>query len=63
MYSGENIVDALNKEIDALKEALARGHADSYETYKGLCGQIRGLSTAIRVVTDLAKQQENDDDD
>ena len=52
------LVDYDNKlaqEIEALKSRLSRGEASSYEEYKSLAGQIRGLTSARNTLADMAK--------
>lgn len=46
----------------SLADALAEGAAKSYEEYKQLVGEIRGLSFAQLCVSDLVRKLENDDD-
>jgi hypothetical protein len=45
-----------------LADALAEGAAKTFEEYKQLVGEIRGLSFAQRCVNDLVRKLENDDD-
>jgi hypothetical protein len=47
---------------DSLALALADGAAKSFEEYKQLVGEIRGLSFAQLCVSDLVRKLENDDD-
>jgi|DEB19_MinimDraft_2_1074335.scaffolds.fasta_scaffold367537_2 hypothetical protein len=47
----------------SLADALAEGAAKSYEEYKQLVGEIRGLSFAQLCVSDLVRKLENDDDE
>jgi|TARA_R110000868_G_scaffold111451_1_gene300984 hypothetical protein len=47
----------------SLADALAEGAAKSYEEYKQLVGEIRGLSFAQLCVNDLVRKLENDDDE
>ena len=46
----------------SLADALAEGAAKSYEEYKQLVGEIRGLSFAQLSVSDLVRKLENDDE-
>ena len=46
----------------SLADALAEGAAKSYEEYKQLVGEIRGLSFAQLCVSDLVRKLENGDD-
>jgi hypothetical protein len=39
-----------------LSEVLCAGNARSYEQYKELCGQIRGLMTAQLEIADLVRK-------
>ena len=51
------------EEIGALKEHAGKGNCANYAEYQLVCGQIRGLTTALHMTKDLAKQQMDDDDD
>lgn len=56
----------LNKEIDEqvaqLQDAVMFGQLTSYEEYKFLCGQIRGLLAAKEIISDLKQRMEDNDD-
>ena len=58
--------DVLNEQIDEkvaqLKDHMAEGRAETYEEYKKLCGEIRGLLTARGYALDLKHRLENSDD-
>ena len=60
-----NDFDYLLKEykdrMTMLSEALARGNAASYEEYKYICGQLRGLEAACSIITDLKQKMEHSD--
>jgi len=58
----EVLIQQANERIDQLKEFLAEGRADSYEEYKKLCGEIRGLLTMRGYTLDLKNKMENSDD-
>jgi len=58
----EVLIQQANERIDHLKEFLAEGRADSYEEYKKLCGEIRGLLTMRGYTLDLKNKMENSDD-
>jgi Cdc6-like AAA superfamily ATPase len=47
--------EKLEEQKIQLSEVLCAGNAKSYEHYKELCGQIRGLMTAQREITDLVR--------
>lgn len=59
-----NALDVLIVEIKdnirMIENALSLGKASSYDEYKYLCGEIRGLLTALDNVKDLKNRMEND---
>jgi hypothetical protein len=63
----DKYLEYLNKQFKerqaSLALALAEGAAKSYEEYKQLVGEIRGLSFAQLCVNDLVRKLENDDDE
>jgi hypothetical protein len=63
MDLGETIVFELDQKISQLKDSLATGRPASYEEYKALCGEIKGLLYAREYVKDLKRQLENSDDE
>jgi len=46
-----------------LSEALARGNCGSFEEYKYICGQLRGLEAACGIIIDLKQKMEHSDDE
>lgn len=58
----EAIVEQTDDKISQLKDYLAEGKAESYEEYKRLCGEIKGLLTARGYALDLQQRMENMDD-
>jgi len=58
----EVIVEQTDDKISQLKNYLAEGKAESYEEYKRLCGEIKGLLTARGYALDLQQRMENMDD-
>jgi hypothetical protein len=46
-----------------LSEVLCAGNAKSYEQYKELCGQIRGLMTAQLEISDLVRNLKEAEDE
>ena len=56
------LVKQSDEKIAQLKDYLAEGRADSYEEYKKLCGEIKGLLTARGYALDLQQTMENSDD-
>ena len=62
MDAFEVIVKQIDDKVSQLNEHIASGRASSFEEYKSLCGEIRGLLTARGYTLDLQKQMENIDD-
>jgi hypothetical protein len=56
------VVSKYEEEQEKLSAFLADGNAKSYEQYREMCGQIRGLQVAAGMLKDLAKSTEDDDD-
>jgi hypothetical protein len=62
MDAFEVIVKDINEKVEQLSEYVSSGNAASYEEYKRLCGEIRGLLTARGYTLDLKKRMENSDE-
>lgn len=58
----EVIVEQTDDKISQLKDYLAEGKAESFEEYKRLCGEIKGLLTVRGYALDLQQRLENMDD-
>jgi hypothetical protein len=62
----DKVANVLLKNIDdrvlQLQEALADGRVETYDEYKKVCGEVRGLLTARNYITDLNKAMENSDE-
>jgi hypothetical protein len=56
------LVQQTDEKIAQLKDHLAEGRAESFEEYKKLCGEIRGLLIARGYTLDLKQTMENSDD-
>jgi hypothetical protein len=56
------LASKFEEEIGRLKEHIASGKCENYESYSHVCGQIRGLKHALNTTSDLAVKQEHDDD-
>lgn len=56
------LIKQTDEKVDQLKNYLSEGKADSYEEYKKLCGEIRGLLIARGYVLDLKQTMESSDD-
>lgn len=62
-----DIVDAIVLEIDQkasqIRDHLSAGRAASFEEYKALCGEIKGLLFTRQYALDLKRKMENSDDE
>jgi hypothetical protein len=56
------VVNAIDGKVLQLQEALADGRVESFDEYKKVCGEIRGLLTARNYITDLNKSMESSDE-
>jgi len=54
--------DKLQESVDSCEESLVSGAAKDYAQYREICGVIRGLTTAIQEIEDLAKNYSGYDD-
>jgi len=52
----------IDDKVKQLEDALGARAARSYDEYCGMCGEITGLLTARRYITDLTKNMENSDE-
>jgi hypothetical protein len=61
-----DVIDVLVKQSDEkvaqLRYYLAEGRAESFEEYKKLCGEIKGLLTVRGYALDLQQTMEKMDD-
>jgi len=62
MDAFEVLVQQADEKIEQLKDYLAEGKAQSFEDYKKLCGEIRGLLIMRGYTLDLKQRMENADD-
>ena len=58
----EVIVKQTDDKISQLKDYLSNGRCTSFEEYKSLCGEIRGLLIARGYALDLQQKLENSDE-
>lgn len=56
------LVEQLDEKVAQLKDYMAEGKAESFEEYKKLCGEVRGLLIARGNVLDLRRNLEESDD-
>jgi len=62
MNAFEVLIQQADEKLEQIKEYLAEGKADSYEDYKKLCGEIRGLLIMRGYALDLKQRLETSDD-
>ena len=51
-----------DEKVDQLKNYLAEGKCETFEEYKRICGEIRGLLIARGYILDLKQKTENSDE-
>jgi hypothetical protein len=61
-----NVIEAALKEIRArraqLSDGLGNSSARTFDEYRFICGEIRGLTAVESYLIDLAKHMEHSDD-
>jgi hypothetical protein len=62
MDAFEILIKQADEKIEQLKDHLADGKAESFEDYKKLCGEVRGLLIMRGYTLDLKQRLENSDD-
>jgi hypothetical protein len=62
MNAFEILIQQADEKIEQLKEYLAEGKAESFEDYKKLCGEVRGLLIMRGYTLDLKQRLETSDD-
>ena len=62
MNAFEILIQQADEKIGQLKDYLAEGKAESFEDYKKLCGEVRGLLIMRGYTLDLKQRLENSDD-
>ena len=56
------IVEQTDDKVTQLKDYLAEGRAESFEEYKRICGEIKGLLTSRGYALDLKQRLEQSDE-
>lgn len=62
MNALEILIQQADEKVTQIKDWLADGKADSFEEYKKLCGEVRGLLIMRGYILDLKQTMENSDD-
>ena len=63
MTALEVIINEINEKLASLQDTVVSGRLASYEEYKALCGEIRGLISIREYTKDLKQNLENSDDE
>jgi hypothetical protein len=58
----EIVAGHIDEKVSQLRDYLADGQCETYEDYKRICGEIRGLLIARGYALDLKQTMENADD-
>ena len=53
-----DIIDAVKARQTEIEKSLAQGYAANYDSYQRLVGEYAGLSTAIDIINNLLKEEE-----
>lgn len=58
----EVLTDQIDDKISQMKDFISAGKAETFEEYKRLCGEIKGLLTARGYILDLKQNLEESDE-
>jgi transcription termination factor Rho len=58
----EVLIKQIDEKVQQLQESVINGNLETFEDYKKLCGEIRGLLTARGYTLDLKDRMENSDE-
>ena len=56
------VINNIDDKVKQLEEHLGSKGAKTYDEYCEMCGEIKGLLTARKFITDLTKNMENSDE-
>lgn len=62
MNALELLISQIEDKANQIQEAMVYGNVDSFEEYKFLCGELRGLLTAREYIKDLKNKMETQDE-
>jgi len=62
MDAFELLVKQIDEKLEQLSEFVSSGRPETFEEYKKLCGEIRGLNIARGYTLDLKTRMENSDE-
>lgn len=63
MNAIEWLIQQINDEVELRNSALCQGKVESFDEYKRLCGEARGLLIAKELTLALKDKMENSDDE
>ena len=58
----EILVEQLDDKVQQLQEHVSTGRPDTFEEYKKICGEIKGLLTAKDYILALQQRMEQSDE-
>ena len=58
----ETLTSQIDDKISQMKDFISAGKAETFEEYKRLCGEIKGLLTARGYIIDLKQNLEESDE-
>jgi len=58
----EYLLNEYKDRMQMLQDALSHGNCQTFEEYRYICGQLRGLEAACLTIVDLKKRMENSDE-
>jgi hypothetical protein len=56
-----DIIDAVKARQVVIEKSLAQGTASNFDSYQRLVGEYAGLSTAIDIINNLLKEEEENE--
>lgn len=56
------LIEQADEKVQQLQEAVSSGRADTFEEYKRICGEIKGLLIARGYALDLKQRLEKSDE-
>ena len=62
MNAIEVIISEIDKKVAQLQDAVSQGRSETFEEYKRMCGEIKGLLTARGYVLDMKQRVEQSDE-
>ena len=58
----EVLLKQIDEKVQQLEDSIVNGNLDTFEDYKKLCGEVRGLLTARGYTLDLKDRLEKSDE-